>query len=156
MRAGKGYWLVAVVATLWNALGCLDFTLTAARIPAYLANVSPDVIDWLDSAPTWTLIPWAFGVGGGLAGSLLLLARSRLAVPAFAVSFAGVVVSQTWQVSNGLPPSMTTPAMLALSAAIFFAAGFLLWFAWVRVDAPGEGRVALKCSVWLSREPSAG
>ncbi|MEE4454489.1 hypothetical protein [Novosphingobium resinovorum] len=130
MGPGWRYWLVAAAAVAWNAFGCLDFTMTASRNPAYLAQVPPDVIDWLDAAPTWTLVPWALGVWGGLAGSLLLLLRSRRAVPAFAVSLAGLAVSQVWQVSAGMPASMTTPPMLAVTAVIWAAALALPWFAW--------------------------
>lgn len=129
-RPGWTFWLIAVLAVLWNAFGCLDFTMTASRNPTYLAQVSPEIIDWLDSAPSWTLVPWALGVWGGLAGSLLLLARSGWAVPAFAVSLVGLAVSQAWQFSAGMPESMTTPGMLAMTACIWVIALGLLWFAW--------------------------
>ncbi|PNU02482.1 hypothetical protein [Novosphingobium guangzhouense] len=127
---GRAYWLIAVAAVLWNGFGCLDFTMTASRNPAYLAQMPVEVIDWLDSAPTWTLLPWALGVGGGLLGSLLLLVRSRWATSAFAGSILGLAVSQAWQFTVGLPPSMTTPEMLAMSVLIWAIALGLLWFAW--------------------------
>lgn len=129
-RPGWSFWAVAVLAVLWNAFGCLDFTMTASRNPDYLAQVPPEIVDWLDSAPTWTLLPWALGVWGGLAGSLLLLARSGWAVGAFAASLLGLAVSQAWQFSAGMPASMTTPGMLAMTAGIWVIALALLWFAW--------------------------
>lgn len=128
---GWPYWLVAGLGLLWNAFGCLDFTLTVTRNPAWLAPLPPAVIDWLDAAPTWTLPPWALGVWGGLAGAVLLLVRSRGAVWAFAVSLLGLAVSQAWQWSTPMPGSTDT-ASLVLTAAIWIIALGLLWFAWTK------------------------
>lgn len=129
-RPGPTYWIIAVGAALWNGFGCLDFIMTASRNPAYLAQVPPEIIDWLDSAPTWTLVPWALGVGGGLLGALLLLVRSRLAVGAFAASLGGLAVTQVWQFSTDRPASMTTPGMIAMTLLIWAVALALLWHAW--------------------------
>lgn len=123
------FWAIAALSLLWNAFGCLDFIMTVTRNPAYMAQFPPDMINWLDAAPLWTLIPWATGVGGALAGSLLLLVRSRHAVTAFALSLAGLAVTQIWQVMSGMPESMTTPANLGITIAIWIVALALLWFA---------------------------
>jgi hypothetical protein len=124
------YWVIAVLAVLWNGFGCLDFVLTASRDPAYLAQVPPDVIDWLDSAPTWTLLPWALGVGAGWLGALLLLVRWRLAVTAFAASLAGLAVMQIWQFSGARPESLNAPGSIAMTLLVWAAALGLLWHAW--------------------------
>src|SRR3546814_11557539 len=71
------FWAIAALSILWNAFGCMDFILTVTRNPDYMAPFSPEVINWLDAAPSWTLVPWATGVCGALSGSLLLLLRSR-------------------------------------------------------------------------------
>lgn len=128
-RAPRSFWVVAVLSLLWNAFGCFDFTMTVTRNPAYLAAFPPDVIDWLDAAPTWTLLPWALGVWGALAGSLLLLLRSRRAVPAFAASLAGLAISQAWQLTSGMPASMLGPVNVAITAVIWIIAIALLWYA---------------------------
>lgn len=128
--AGASFWIVAGLATLWNAFGCFDFTMSVTRNPAYMAEMPPGMIDWLDSAPTWTLVPWAAGVWGGMAGALLLLARSRHAVTAFAISLAGLAVSQLWQLTVPMPPAMDTPGMKAMTVVIWLIAIGLLWFAW--------------------------
>jgi len=130
--AGWLYWVISVLAVLWNAFGCLDFTMTVTRNAAYLSQVPTEIIDWLDSAPSWTLVPWALGTWGALLGSLLLLARSRHAVTAFIASLVGLAISQAWQFSAGMPPSMTTPGMLAMTAMIWVIELGLLWFAWAK------------------------
>lgn len=129
MRAGWSFWVIGIVSLAWNVFGCLDFTMTVTRNAAYLAKAPPDMINWLDAAPTWTLVPWALGVWGALAGSLLLLLRSRRAVAAFALSLVGLAVNQIWQFTTNMPPSLLTPASIALTMIIWIVALVLLWYA---------------------------
>ncbi|MCT2398890.1 hypothetical protein [Novosphingobium mangrovi (ex Huang et al. 2023)] len=128
-KASWWFWIIAVLSLLWNAMGCADFTMTVTREPAYIAQFPPEVIDWLDAAPTVSLVVWAMGVWGALAGSLLLLLRSRWAVTAFAVSLAGLAGTLLWQLASDMPASMTTPANVAFSVAIWIVALALLWYA---------------------------
>jgi len=128
-RPGWPYWLIAALALLWNAFGCLDFTMTAARNPDYLAQVPPEVIDWIDGAPTWTMAAWALGVGGGLLGALCLLGRLRWAVAAYVASLLGLAANHAWQFASGMPASMKTPGSLTLMACIWIAALAQLWYA---------------------------
>ncbi|KHK92746.1 hypothetical protein LK12_07385 [Novosphingobium malaysiense] len=122
------FWIIAVLSLLWNAMGCADFTMTVTRNSAYLAGFTPEMINWLDSAPTWTLVPWALGVWGALAGSLFLLLRSRWAVAAFAASLIGLAVTQIWQFSSNMPDSMTAPGSVAFTVTIWIVAIALLWY----------------------------
>lgn len=135
-RAGWLFWVIAVLSLAWNAMGCVDFTMTVTRNAAYLAQVPPDMIDWLDSAPAWTLVPWALGVWGALAGSFLLLLRSLRAVTALALSLAGLAVNQVWELTSGMPASMLTPGSIGLTVTIWIIALVLLWYA-VRMRARG-------------------
>jgi hypothetical protein len=125
----RSYWLIAVLALLWNGFGCLDFVMTGSRNAAWLASLPPEVIDWLDAAPTWSLFTWALGVGGGLVGALCLLARSRHAVAAFAGSLLGLAGNQVWQMTSALPESLTSAGNIVFSVAIWAIALGLLWYA---------------------------
>lgn len=127
-RPSWSFWVIAVLSLTWNAVGCLDFTMAVTRNPAYLAQLPADVVNWLDSAPTWTIAPWALGVWSALVGSLLLLARSRHAATAFALSLVGLAGNQLWQFSAGVPASMLGAANIAFTAAIWVVTIALLWF----------------------------
>jgi hypothetical protein len=124
-------WVVGVLSTLWNGFGSTDYTLTQTRNPGWIANLTPDQITWLDNAPIIAHASWAFGVWGGLAGSLLLLARSRHAVPAFAVSILGLAVNTVYQLTAPMPSGhMDSTGALILHAAIWAIAIGLLVYAW--------------------------
>jgi hypothetical protein len=123
-------WIVAILATIWNAFGCFDYLMTQTRNAQYLANFTDPQRVYFESFPMWMEAAWAFGVWGGLAGALLLLARSRYAVVAFAVSLAGLAASTLYQyVLTSPPEEMKSGAMLAMNLAIWAIAIGLLVYA---------------------------
>jgi len=129
VRTPRHLWIVGVLALVWNAFGCTDFSMTVTRNPEWLAPLSPEMIDWLDAAPSWTIVTWALGVWGGLAGSLLLLLRSRWAVAAFTISLLGLAVNQIYPFVSETPAMLTSPASIGITLVIWAVALFLLWYA---------------------------
>ena len=129
-RTPMHLWIVGGMATVWNAFGAFDYLMTQTRNEAYLAGFTDPQRIYFESFPIWMEAAWALGVWGGLAGSLLLLARSRWAVTAFAVSLAGLAVSTLYQYGLNSPPEdMMTGAMLAMNLAIWAVAIGLLVYA---------------------------
>ena len=124
------YWAVALASLPWNGFGAFDFTMTMIRDPDYLAQFPPEMMPVIDAFPAWTILAWACGVWGALAGSLLVPAGPRCAVWAFVLSLAGLAASTAYQQSIAMPASLTTPAMQAMNAVIWAGALFLLWYAW--------------------------
>lgn len=130
-------WAVGLLSLLWNSAGATDYTMTNTRNAAWLAAMTPEQMAWVDGFPLWATTAWALGVWGAVAGSILLLARSRWAVPAFAVSLAGLVGTTIYQYGvGGMPASMKTSGGMAFSAALWAVAGLLLWYA-MRMRARG-------------------
>jgi len=77
------YWIVAVLAVLWNGFGAFDYYMTQSRNADYLAAFTPEQLAYFTSFPTWFSAVWALSVFGALLGSLLLLLRNGLAIPVF-------------------------------------------------------------------------
>jgi len=86
-------WVIGIVTLLWNAIGAFDYTMTETHSAWYLAQFSKEQLAFVEAVPAWGIAAWALGVWGSLAGSVLLLLRSRLAVTALAVSLAGAAVT---------------------------------------------------------------
>jgi uncharacterized membrane protein len=122
-------WAVALVSLLWNAMGGVDYTLTHLHNPAWLAQLKPEEIDWIDAIPIWATACWAIGVWGAIAGSLLLLVRSRWAVTAFVLSLLGLIGSHIYQYTSNAPASMNTASGTIFAAVLAIIALALLWYA---------------------------
>src|SRR3546814_14306055 len=71
-----------------------DYMMTKLGNADYLSAFTPEQIAYFQGFPLWANIGWAFGVWGSVLGSILLLARSRHAVTAFAVSLLGLAISK--------------------------------------------------------------
>ena len=108
-------WVVGILGTLWSIYCVFDFVMTVTGNKAYLANYGPEVTAYLMGLPTWVVASWALGVWSGLAGSLLLLARSKRAVMLFALSLVGLFVTTVHQFLLSPPPAdYTTTNMLMM------------------------------------------
>lgn len=98
-------WIVGGLATLWNAFGAYDYTMTRTQGAEYIEAMmhtadGEAIMAYIESFPVWASAAWALGVWGGLAGTILLLMRHRLAVHAFAISLVGAVIGIGYQLAN--------------------------------------------------------
>jgi len=76
------------------------------------AGMTADQIAFMNAYPAWASAFWALGVWGAFAGSVLLLMRSRYAVPAMVVATIGLVGTTVY--NYGLievPAAMEAPAL---------------------------------------------
>ncbi|RJY08973.1 hypothetical protein [Aurantiacibacter aquimixticola] len=118
-------WAVALVSLLWHAGGALDYTMTQTRNMDYLQQAADGagvplqvILDYYTTFPVWADAAWAFGVWGALAGSILLLLRSRFALYGFYLSLLGLIASTIHQLTADLPPELNSPFTWAFTAAI--------------------------------------
>ena len=119
-------WLVGILTLLFNAMGILSYTATKLGMLAEL-GMTPGQIAFMDSYPAWASALWALGVWGAFAGSVLVLLRSRLAVPAMVVALTGLTGTTVYNYALvEVPADMQAPA---LDAAIWAVTLFLLAYA---------------------------
>ncbi|HUH10848.1 MAG TPA: hypothetical protein VLZ73_09875 [Brevundimonas sp.] len=126
-------WLVGLLSLAWNGYGAFDYIQTTTRGEAYMraSGFGDEMVAYYTSMPTWMYVPWTLGVWGAVIGSLLLLARSRWAVHAFALSLIGAVVSLVYSKFIN-PPPPPPPALAMMQWAPFVIvviAALLLWYA---------------------------
>lgn len=79
----------AIASVLWMALGCASYLYQVTLDPATLPVDQRAV---LEAAPKWMWAAFAVAVWVGLAGTVMLLLRRRLAVPLLGVSLLAVLV----------------------------------------------------------------
>jgi hypothetical protein len=123
-------WIVGILSLIWNAGSAYDYLMTNIRDPNYLEQmgVGAEMMQLIDAFPIWTMAAWGIGVWGAVAGSLLLLLRSRYCAYAFALSLLGLAASTFYQLGIDLPKEMTTVGMIAMTLAIWVVAVCLLLY----------------------------
>ncbi len=122
------FWVVSILALLWNGFGAFDFTMSVTRGDAYYRStgMSETMIAYMHTFPPWMWVVWVVGVWGAVIATVLMLMRRRLAVPVFAASAAGATVSAIYQLMTG--PEGPGPIPFVIIAIAIF----LLWYAsWV-------------------------
>ena len=135
-RTPTHLWLVGILSLLWNAFGAYDYAMTQLRDPGYFAAISgqmgmspAEMTAFFDSFPTWASALWAIGVWGSVAGSILLLMRSRHAVTAFLISLVAAALSFLYQFTLDLPPAMDTAVSKVMPVVILAAIVLQWWYA---------------------------
>lgn len=124
-----GFWIVSVLALLWNLVGMAIFFMQINMPPEALAAMPAEQRALYESTPVWVNGAFAVAVFGGAFGSAMLLMRKRLALPLLALSLLGVLVQMGYTY-------LMTPAFRVygasgaiLPALLVLIALFLVWFA---------------------------
>ena len=87
----KWFMTVAVVALLWNAIGCMAYLSDVSMGPEDVAKLSVAQQALYQARPSWAVAATAFAVWFGALGSLGLILRKRWAQPLLLFSLLGVV-----------------------------------------------------------------
>lgn len=127
MNAPTWLRVVAVVALLWNVLGCLAFFSDLGLSPEDLAKL-PEAQQALHAArPGWAVAATAIAVFGGVLGSLGLLLRKRWAFPVFVLSLLGILVQDFGMFVLVDGARLAGPVAVAMQAVVLAIGIGLVW-----------------------------
>ncbi|MEM7187063.1 MAG: hypothetical protein AAF466_10425 [Bacteroidota bacterium] len=90
------YWIIAVIALLWNAMGVSRYLMQAYDAESFRAEFNAEQLALIDGTPAWASAIFALAVFTGLIGSLMLLLRRRLAVPLLGISLLCVLIQMIY------------------------------------------------------------
>jgi hypothetical protein len=124
----KHLWIIAVIALLWNAMGCFDYLMTQTENEQYMAQFTQEQLDFFYGFPMWFEVFWALAVWGSLAGSILLLLRNKLAMPVYTVSFVSMVITSVYSYGFSNGAELMGAMGLVFSLLIFVIALFLVLY----------------------------
>lgn len=86
------FWIIGVFALLWNTMGLAAYFQQFLMSAEAFAALRPEQQDLLVNQPFWLTAAFAIAVFAGFVGSIVLLARKRLAVRMFLLSMVAVFV----------------------------------------------------------------
>jgi len=95
-QAPKWFVPVAVVALLWNLLGCAAYLADVMLKPEDIARLTAAQQAMYAARPSWSVAATAVAVWFGTAGCVGLIMRQRWAKALFIISLAGVIGQDAW------------------------------------------------------------
>ena len=123
------FWIVSVLLLAWNGMGVMAYIQQATIGQEALQAMPAAERALLLARPAWATAAFALAVFGGVVGCLLLLVRSRRALPMLVVSLIGVVAQMVYQFAIADSLAVYGPGGLIMPAMIVAGALFLVWFA---------------------------
>lgn len=124
--ATRGFWIGAILSTVWMAIGCFMYLYEVTLDPA---AVEPDMRPMMEAIPTWMWAAFALSVWVGLLGTIMLLLRWRLAVPLIGFSVLAELVQNSAYLIDPELSAATPPGSLWLPAVITAVTICVYWFA---------------------------
>ncbi len=91
-KPNTGYWIIAVIALLWNLMGVFQYLSSTLMADAMKEALPAEQVALMEALPSWYNYVFAVAVFAGTIGALLLLLRKKLAVPIFGISLLAVLV----------------------------------------------------------------
>lgn len=127
ISAPRWFKVVAVVALLWNLIGCAAFVADLRITPEDLAKLSAAQRAMYEARPWWSVAATGIAVLAGALGCVGLLLGKRWCRPLLFLSLAGVVVQDASLVAiNGALASMQSTAMILQGVVLIVAVGLVL------------------------------
>ena len=103
-KAPTWFWIVSVIALLWNLAGAANYLMQAFATPEMLAEMPEHQREYMQQTPSWVIGCFAVAVWAGTLGSILLLLRRKVAYLILIISLIGAAgqVSYSLILSNAI------------------------------------------------------
>jgi hypothetical protein len=118
------FWIVSVVALVWNGLGVMAYLARAFATDEMIAALPEEQqAEFLAEYPAWYTAAFAIAVFAGIMGCFALLIKKKWAYSLFVLSAIGAIIQHAYLFMNVDMPSLVMPVMVIVVCV------FLIWFA---------------------------
>ncbi len=127
-KVPKWFVIVAVLALLWNLLGCAAYLMDVMRSADDIARMSAAEQALYAARPAWAVGATAVAVWLGAAGCVGLVMRRTWALPLLVLSLLGVIVQDVYLF--GMTGGIAIPgSVYAIQVLVLAVAIALVWLA---------------------------
>ncbi|OUR91974.1 hypothetical protein A9Q87_09235 [Flavobacteriales bacterium 34_180_T64] len=116
------FWIVSVVALIWNGLGVMAYLAQAFMTDDMMATLPETQQEQYANLPAWYTAAFATAVFLGALGCLALLLRKKWAYLLLLISFFAVLIQHVYIFMELKPVDFIMPIM------IIIVSSFLVWF----------------------------
>ena len=124
----KLFWVVALIAVLWNLMGVGAYFSDLFVSAEMLAELEPDVQQLYLDMTLFQKIVYGMGVFGGLIGAIGLLVRKQWCIFFFMISLIGVILQFAYGLIFTNSLKVLGPTSLILPSVVILIAAFLFWY----------------------------
>ena len=127
-KPSSGFWIISVLALLWNLYGVFQYLVLAYMRDEALADLSEAQRNLYEQIPAWVTGAFAIAVFGGLLGCILLLLRKRSASILFAISLVGILGQMAYNIFLSDAREVYGNQALVMPILVIAVGVFLVWF----------------------------
>ena len=127
MTRPRWFMPVAIVALLWNLIGCAAYLMDVTLTPEAVAAMSSDQQALYAARPAWAVAVYAIAVWGGALGCVGLILKKRWAKGALLASLLGLMAQDI--ALFGMSPVASDASVYALQGMVLVIAVLLLLLA---------------------------
>ena len=129
------FWIISILALLWNLMGVrafgVDIMMTEEMLDA-AEKLNPGTKEQYVNNPMWMKVIYGIATLSGLAASILLLVRKKIANPLFMISFVAVFVQMGYSMfvaGNGI--SLMPVLVIAIAAFLIYYSRKSIALGWI-------------------------
>lgn len=117
------FWIVSVIALVWNGMGVNAYLQQAYNTESYRAMYTAEQLEIESNLPAFVTAAFAIAVFAGALAAIGLLLRKSWSVKLWVLSLIAVIVQMGYLLINGFASSIGMTIMIIAFAFIF------VWFA---------------------------
>jgi len=122
------FWIIAVIALIWNAMGVNQYLQQQYRTVAFKSQYTTEQLELVYNMPSWAIAAFALAVFSGVLGSLALLLRKKVASLLFSISLLAILVQMAYNFGIINSYEIYGPSGLIMPVVIVVFAVFLLFY----------------------------
>ena len=117
------FWVIGVIALIWNGLGAMAYLGRAFMTEEMIAALPKEQqAELLVEHPAWVTAAFAIAVFAGVIASILLLMRKKLSYSLFVLSAIAAIAQHTYLFLNVEMASIVMPVLVVVVCI------FLVWY----------------------------
>ena len=122
-KQSKAFWIIGILALLWNIMGVIAYLFQAFATEEMIANMPPEQqAEMMIEHPAWLTALFALAVFSGFLGCVFFLAKKKIAYYFFILSGICATIQQVYIIMDIELNMIIMPIMIIV---ICF---FLIWF----------------------------
>lgn len=128
IKPPTSFWVIAIVALLWNIMGVFQFVGATFMLDTMTEGLPEAEANLFRSIPTWYTVVFAIAVFAGLLGSITMLLRKSLTVSLFGISLLAVLIAQGYWIFGTGAMELMGPQFLIMPLIVIAVAIFLYFY----------------------------